>query len=550
MKMAIPIQVEKFNLEQLLSFLEKRNVSIPEFQRGYVWKRVKVRALFDSLIKRYPIGSFIIWKTNQKVDSRSPFIKKGPRKKQRESYLILDGQQRLLSLYYLCKQKQFLDFKDSFQEIYEKSEKNLIEFEYFYFNKKRRPELEYSDKFCQFNFGEFKKRLGQRYLFPVLIVSMDDYSKAIEIFERINQGGERISTEAIFLSEAWNKKTNLGQVLRKWRQKNKNTLAGNLGSIIFIHVLAIITQLEKIGNHSGRKVDITLTTLKKIAKKIKEEKSKIYEKEFRKALDAVSWATSFLRNEYGIKGIRELPSQTMVTVLSTFFYYCSDPNKKQMRELKKWFWRSSLGSRYIGSGYNINISTDALMMRDLAKYKESLRIPKADFNFYDLMETDINTGRSTLRNAIKLMLWGKEPRWLNGVKINREESELKKRKTEYDHFYAYNLHRKGIIGNEINSILNLCFLPKSENVKKRESLPSRWLRKRKDKLPSKPVDEKQFFASNLLHFKSIAELEELETKLITRGGKIRAKQIRKYFNKFLNRRFELFEKELNRLQRG
>ena len=40
---------------------------IPKFQRDFVWSKEQTAKLIDSLLKGFPIGSFILWKTNQKL---------------------------------------------------------------------------------------------------------------------------------------------------------------------------------------------------------------------------------------------------------------------------------------------------------------------------------------------------------------------------------------------------------------------------------------------------------------------------------------------------
>lgn len=551
--MSKPVEIKKLNIEELFSFIERHNVSIPEFQRGYVWKKKQVRALFDSLMKRYPVGSFVIWKTTQKIGQRNLFTKEA---EGREKYLVLDGQQRLLTLYYLCNQQKFLGVKDFFQEVYEGTEKKPIEFEHFYFHDIRRPELQYSEnKQSEFDRGNFTKRLGKDYLFPVILVSIDDYLRAIQIFERINQAGTPISTESIFLSETWNKKTNLSHILRKWRQKESGGLSARLGSIVFIHALSFVIQLEKfIGEDSSFRVNIKLETLKKIADKIREEKKRVFESRFRDILRAVSRAMSFLRKEFDIQAINELPSQTMVTVLSIFFYYRSEPSKRQRKELKKWFWRSSLGSRYIGSGYNENIAVDVEKMRDFAGGRiRRLNIPAADLKIDEFIAANIKTGRSTIKNSMKLMLWRQDPAWLNGETISRGEVELKTKRKEDDHFYAYDLFRKGHLSknDSIDSILNLCFLPKDENIRKRTEIPSVWLEKRKKELGSvSKEDEKSFFKTHLLPFKSIQQLKEFERHVLTVRHKIKNQELKKSYAKFFKRRFNIIEKAFSSLQRG
>jgi hypothetical protein len=36
-------------------------MALPEFQRGYVWNRDKVRGLVDCLYKRHPVGGLLVW---------------------------------------------------------------------------------------------------------------------------------------------------------------------------------------------------------------------------------------------------------------------------------------------------------------------------------------------------------------------------------------------------------------------------------------------------------------------------------------------------------
>ena len=79
----------------ILDQIDLGAMALPEFQRGYVWNRDQVRELMVSLYRRYPVGSLLIWKTrtenaNAKGDGplQPGFVD-----------LILDGQQRITSLY-------------------------------------------------------------------------------------------------------------------------------------------------------------------------------------------------------------------------------------------------------------------------------------------------------------------------------------------------------------------------------------------------------------------------------------------------------------------
>ena len=52
-----------------MSGIEKGNVKIPQFQRDFVWSKDKSAKLLDSIVKGYPIGTFIFWKTKDELRS-------------------------------------------------------------------------------------------------------------------------------------------------------------------------------------------------------------------------------------------------------------------------------------------------------------------------------------------------------------------------------------------------------------------------------------------------------------------------------------------------
>jgi len=540
-------KIYRYDLKKLVQFVDKKNVAVPEFQRGYVWAVKQVKKLFDSLVNHYPIGSFIVWETTQKIDARTI----NGEKLSKQKYLLLDGQQRLLSLFYLCKQTKFLQVKDKFHEICDVRQGNLVDFELFHIDwENRELILNYSKgKSCEFDYKKFQKLLGKGYKFPVIIVSLDNYKHAIQIFERINQAGTRISTESIFLSEAWNKNSNIGRVLREWKSEHKGSLTSNIDTVIFIHAFAIIFQLEK--KEKDDSVEVGVTVLKKIAEVVSRETLGKYSTQFKEVVKSVARAVEYLKEDFGITKLTELPSQTMITILSVFFYYQKRPiNKTQETELRKWFWRSSLDNRYIGSGYTKNIGYDAKRMKNLALKSTGLFLPTIKLGFSKFYDVDLRSGRSTLRNIVRQALWQQKPVFIDERPIIREDVESGQHKPEDDHFFPFDLKRKGIADNYINNILNINFLNGNENVKKGKQLPSVWLEKRIADLKLDKEDVCKYFKSQLLPFDSIQYLRKRERFMQIRSKKARQKEFERIYWRFLKRRFWLLEKALNKLQNG
>jgi len=86
----------QYPLGYLVESIGLHNLALPDIQRPFVWSTTKVRELFDSMYRGYPVGTFMFWKTGAEVGSRqigSEDAGKVP------DLLIVDGQQRLTSLY-------------------------------------------------------------------------------------------------------------------------------------------------------------------------------------------------------------------------------------------------------------------------------------------------------------------------------------------------------------------------------------------------------------------------------------------------------------------
>ena len=86
-----------------------RSYLLPAIQRPYVWSSAQVVALFDSLLKGYPISSFMFWAVDEEaraeircyrfIENYRPDMMNEPTSAVgRQLVLVLDGQQRLTSL--------------------------------------------------------------------------------------------------------------------------------------------------------------------------------------------------------------------------------------------------------------------------------------------------------------------------------------------------------------------------------------------------------------------------------------------------------------------
>jgi hypothetical protein len=96
-----------YDLSNLLHYLDVGDIGLPDIQRPFVWSDAKVRDLFDSMYRGFPVGYFLFWE-NAQVGKASQ-IGVGTKAHTVASRLIVDGQQRLTSLYAVFRGKRVLD---------------------------------------------------------------------------------------------------------------------------------------------------------------------------------------------------------------------------------------------------------------------------------------------------------------------------------------------------------------------------------------------------------------------------------------------------------
>lgn len=110
------------SIKDAINKISMKQMYLPEIQRNFVWKEKQIEDLFDSIIMGYPIGTFLLWKTTTKnINDTKPniynfisdFHERDRKHNIKEAtpllvphnyiYIVLDGQQRLSSLYMALK---------------------------------------------------------------------------------------------------------------------------------------------------------------------------------------------------------------------------------------------------------------------------------------------------------------------------------------------------------------------------------------------------------------------------------------------------------------
>jgi len=103
------MQTTSYSLRSLLDAVQAGRLTIPRFQRPFIWKVAAVRRLVDSIARSYPVGSLLLLEKNPELQLASRGIEAELREADdldaadpsagidADSY-ILDGQQRITSV--------------------------------------------------------------------------------------------------------------------------------------------------------------------------------------------------------------------------------------------------------------------------------------------------------------------------------------------------------------------------------------------------------------------------------------------------------------------
>lgn len=184
-----------FNIKTIFDFIQSGAVSIPGFQRNYVWDLTRASKLIESIIIGLPIPQVFLYEET------------------RNKFLVIDGQQRLMTIYYFVKQRfpkmeKRAALRSIFAEHGNIPEDILHNDSYFSKFNLRLPSklINVPNKFHGLNYstlGDLKIQFDLRTIRNVIIkqnVPQDDDSSIYEIFNRLNSGGVNLKAQEIRVS--------------------------------------------------------------------------------------------------------------------------------------------------------------------------------------------------------------------------------------------------------------------------------------------------------------------------------------------------------------
>ena len=474
----------------LIADIEQGQIKIPQFQRDFVWDIKKSANLMDSIVKGYPIGTFIFWRTKERLRTIRDIGNFSLPEPQDGEFIdfVLDGQQRLTSLFASLKGlKVERDNKtDDYSKIYinlngtEDSEIVTVDVDDLATGTFiKLTELLYGGLTLLASYDPkyhklieaYKQRI-ESYNYSIIQIKEAPIDTATEIFTRINVGGKPLSLFEIMVAKTYDaeKKFDLSE--------KYNQLIDNLRPVNY-ETLSDATVLQT--------VSIILTkdcTRKQILRLDKKSVIDIWEL----ATDSIERAIEYFRGFYRIPVSQLLPYNALVVPFAYFFYHHKDkPTGLKQQYLQDFFWRVSLVGRY-SSAVESKLAQDIkridlILEEKLPKYEWSINV-STDF----ISEHGwFSAGRSFIKGILCIYAYQLPKSFNDNSIVNISNYWLKQANSKnYHHFFpkAY-LIKENRDSSLINHIANITIV--DDFLNKREikaNAPSKYMAKFKRVNPS------------------------------------------------------------------
>lgn len=467
--------INNWTLPRIFQELENGNMRIPRFQRAYVWERTKIVSLLNSIYKQYPIGSFFLWDTDMNMDGFCRDITElgFPKKPEASKFsFILDGQQRITSLYVALRGKTLNDVdyskicfnldKKHFKVPKLKTEPNNIPVWKIYDDKEYGNLLQYYFSTGKMDFGKLIQDCHELLsTYPVSIIkSMNmELDEVVTIFERINQGGKRLSLFDLVHASVWSEDFDMRNKIAEFNNDPVIKIFGSLDSEIFTQSLALNISGDCTNRHQ---LSLTNADCKS---------------NWQNTTECIRLAIDFVKN-LGVQQLSIIPYNSILAVIQHYFFLSGEKsvNAGVKDLISGWFWTVTFSQRYSSSTLT-RMNEDVLWIKDLAKGIMNPRRFAVKLSIDDLVRVRMNL-RSVIKNGVLCLMALNGPQdFDNGDVVTLDKTNASRSNSkENHHFFPYALRNQfAITQDEANSVLNFAFITKRLNQQISAKHPSVYL---------------------------------------------------------------------------
>ncbi|MDD4439238.1 MAG: DUF262 domain-containing protein [Tissierellia bacterium] len=502
-------------ITELLDSIKSLDLVLPEFQREYVWEKEQGKQLLVSLFKGYPTGSLLFWKTDNPPEIKNMEI---PKEKIGTTQVILDGQQRLTTLYLLIKNDippyyKEHDIKNDPRNLYFNMETE--DFQYYQASRMKNnpvwvavtdcfspdseidilkiaqeiePIAENQIKLANVlikNLTRLKNIVHKEY--PIQIVPMSaSIDEAIDVFDRVNSMGTKLSDAELALAHICGKWPQARRIIKEKIEELKKKKF-NFELNFMVRVLTGVVKGRAIFN--------------KIHESNKEELMDGW-KRLTKVLDYI---VNILPQHGNIHSTEDLNTTNVLVPLVVYLANNDSkfPTKKKMNEFIHWIYAAHTWSRYTSQ-------TDQRLDHDVSI------VLRSDDPCRELIDAIIDQrGRIEVKPNDLEGRWIQDPLyrmtyilckannaidWFNGCKLENTFGQAYQ--IHSHHIFPVSLlYSEGGYSSEnhihkkiVNEIANRAFLTGESNIRISNKEPKVYLKEIEEKYPG--ALEKQFIPTD------------------------------------------------------
>ncbi len=405
------MQTNDRQITELMKSIDEGKAQLPDFQRGWVWDDNRIKALIASITNNFPVGAAMFLEYgNDNIRFKYRVIEGVDTTGVTPSELILDGQQRLTSIY---------SSLYSSKPIHTRTDKGKDISRYYYINIEKAldpncdrvdaiisvpetrivtsdfgrkieldlstPDKEYENKMFPLNiildtpktflwqqeylkyynntvvneYMEFQSKIIMQiiqYKMPVILLGKETPKEAVcQVFENVNTGGVSLTVfelvTAIFAMDDF-------ELRKDWSDRKEKYFTGDLLSIIdstdFLTACTLLSTYKKVGTVSCKKKDVLNLSLEEYKKYADELTQGFVE------------AEKILQEER-IFVSRDLPYSTQFIPMAVLCTLLAEGNKIKItsikEKIKQWYWCGVFGELY-GSANETRYVNDVVGVMD------------------------------------------------------------------------------------------------------------------------------------------------------------------------------------------
>ncbi|GAA8220470.1 DUF262 domain-containing protein [Helicobacter pylori] len=538
-----------------------RRYFLPDIQREYMWLQnadeKKIEQLFDSILKGYPIGSFLFWKLQKEdiakseeqdsdklnfqlyqfitnYDERKPHNEKIRIEQIRrdELYIVLDGQQRLTSLYIGLKGTRTLKKKNA-----KINNPNAYEEKRLYLNLKHQPNMDNPEDNYEFEFHAKKPENDKKHFWFKVGDILE--LKSVVNYTREHDLGNKESALLETLNKAFHDKQlisffeetekNLNKVLNIFIRVNSggvklsysdllmSILTASFSSDIREKMNELVDALKDQGFSNMGQDQVLKTCLLLIGKdttfelkNFNKQNIKEIEENWEKITESIYNAAKLLEN-FGYAGY--LGSAYILSSLAYFYFLKLKMNESDKEQALK-FIRNAQITSYFTPSTDTKLSIIAHSMKDVPTFES--------FN-HNLAKHETSPLKITNDAIEEMMCSSSHARVFPILQILYPNLNYKTTTFHIDHIYPKSKFKKENkkLDKDFydckNHLYNLQLLEGTENQAKKDKDPEVWL-KEEYKDNQQAIEEykkRNYIDPNLrLEWENIKEFREKREKAI------------------------------------